>query len=167
MINAARGSVWDTEAILKARKEKLVSELIVDCWENEPAISGDLLMAASMATPHIAGFSADGKANATRMCLENIKKFFHLHQLETSHVTPPPLDNPVIDLNSFSNNRIENAILSTFNPQQIDKQLREHPGLFKKMRASYNYPREFEAYTIKNATPEEAALVNRLFFSML
>lgn len=57
-------------ALIEALKSGKISEAVIDCWENEPAIDHELLSLAAIATPHIAGFSADGKANGTRTCLE-------------------------------------------------------------------------------------------------
>ena len=72
IINAARGAIIDTSALLKASQSGRVGDLIIDCWEGEPHINRLLLQQAYIATPHIAGFSADGKANGTRTCLEQI-----------------------------------------------------------------------------------------------
>ena len=72
IINTSRGEVIDTKALLKAMDEGLVSDAIIDVWENEPNIDRELLKRAYIATPHIAGYSADGKANATRMALEGL-----------------------------------------------------------------------------------------------
>ena len=54
----------------------MVRAAVVDTWENEPNISRELLDRAFLATPHIAGYSADGKANGTRMSLEAVARFF-------------------------------------------------------------------------------------------
>ena len=69
IINAARGGVVDEDALLRAMDEGLVRQTIIDTWESEPDINLELLQRAFIATPHIAGYSADGKANATRMVL--------------------------------------------------------------------------------------------------
>lgn len=163
-INASRGAVHDTQALLQAWKEGKVGEGIIDCWENEPRIDRELLAAAAIATPHIAGFSADGKANGTRMCLENIEAFFGVKVEKISEVVPPAPANPVIDLDAFTGNRIEQAILATFNPLAVDKALREEPDKFEWFRANYRHPREYQAYTIAHATPDEAALLRNLGF---
>ena len=163
-INASRGAVHDTQALLQARKEGKVGELIIDCWENEPRIDRELLAAAAIATPHIAGFSADGKANGTRMCLENIEAFFGVKVEKIGEVVPPAPANPIIDLNAFTGNRIEQAILATFDPLAVDKALREEPDKFEWFRANYRHPREYRAYTIAHATPGEAALLRNLGF---
>ena len=69
IINAARGPIIDTEAILSASAAKKCSGSVVDCWEGEPAVSGDLLASALIATPHIAGYSVEGKRRATHTVL--------------------------------------------------------------------------------------------------
>ena len=165
-VNASRGAVHDTDALLHARKEGKISELILDCWENEPDINRELLELATIATPHIAGFSADGKANGTRMCLKNIEKFFQVKIEKISEVIPPAPETPVIDLNRFDRNRIEQAILTSFNPLAIDRALRENPDRFEWFRTNYHHPREYGAYTIVHATPEETRQLRRLGFGI-
>ena len=78
IINASRGEVVDTASLLAALAAGRVKAAVIDTWEYEPRISRELLEVAFLATPHIAGYSADGKANATRMSLEALCKFFHI-----------------------------------------------------------------------------------------
>lgn len=165
-INASRGAVHDTEALLEAKKEGRVAEMIIDCWENEPGIDRELLALSTLASPHIAGFSADGKANGTRMCLEAIGQFFNKEIEKIDLVTPPAPANPVIDLDLFPHNRIEEAILTSFNPLVVDKALRESPEKFEWFRNHYDHPREFSAYTLLHATPEEKRLAQALGFKV-
>lgn len=166
-INASRGAVHDTEALLNAHQSGKIGALVIDCWEKEPDIHKKLLEIAAIATPHIAGFSADGKANATRMCLEHISRFFQVEITSINKVVPLPPSQPIIDLNRFDTKRVENAILSTFNPLKINSSLRENPEKFEWFRAHYEYPREFNAYTILNATPEETIKLEKLGFNTL
>ena len=163
-VNASRGAVHETAALLKAKKEGKIGELIIDCWENEPHIDRDLLDMATIATPHIAGFSADGKANGTRACLRNIEDFFRVKIEKIKDVVPPAPANPVIDLDQFGHHRIEQAILNCFNPCRIDEILRKEPEKFEWFRANYNHPREFAAYTLRNANPEEAVSLEKTGF---
>lgn len=130
-INSCRGAVHDTQALLQAKRTGKVSELIIDCWENEPDIDRKLLSEATIATPHIAGFSADGKANGTRMCLEHIKRFFGIKIDKIKEVVPSAPFDPVIELGQFAMNRVEETILRSFNPQTIDRKLRESPERFE------------------------------------
>ena len=74
-INAARGGVVDETALLK-RIEKLPQmKTVIDCWENEPAVNHHLLSNVTLGTPHIAGYSYDGKVKATKMLYESLCDF--------------------------------------------------------------------------------------------
>ena len=75
IINASRGGVVDNEALLQALHDGRVADAVIDTWESEPTINRELLQQVAIATPHIAGYSADGKANATRMSLEAVAQF--------------------------------------------------------------------------------------------
>lgn len=167
-INTARGPVHNTDALLHAKRNGLIEEMIIDCWESEPAISTELLAEALIATPHLAGFSADGKANGTRMCLQAIAREFGIEIPGLDVLTQPaePLQ-AVIDLNTFPDDRIENAVLSTFSPMYEDKRLRDNPTDFEYLRTHYDNPREFSAYTIVNASPDEREMAKALGFRTL
>lgn len=91
IINAARGSVADTAALKSALAGGLISALAIDCWEGEPDIDSELLDMAVIATPHIAGYSLEGKIRATRMVLEALAR--HIASLPSgiNDVTPGSL----------------------------------------------------------------------------
>ncbi|WP_297904540.1 4-phosphoerythronate dehydrogenase PdxB [uncultured Parabacteroides sp.] len=165
-VNSCRGAVHDTHALLQARRDGKISELIIDCWENEPDIHPDVLALASVATPHIAGFSADGKANGTRACLENIERFFGIKIEKMKEVMPPAPANPEIDLDAFVERRVEKAILHSFHPEDIDSRLRATPDRFEWFRAHYDHPREYPAYRVVHATPQERSLLEKLGFNL-
>ena len=76
VINSSRGEVVDTASLLVALAAGKIKAAVIDTWEYEPRISKELMEVAFLATPHIAGYSADGKANATRMSLEALCRFF-------------------------------------------------------------------------------------------
>ena len=70
IIDAARGPIADNAALLGWH-----GDVALDCWENEPNISRDLLDKAIVATPHIAGYSREGKQRGTAMMLEALNAF--------------------------------------------------------------------------------------------
>ena len=76
VINSSRGEVVDTASLLVALAAGKIKAAVIDTWEYEPRIRKELMEVAFLATPHIAGYSADGKANATRMSLEALCRFF-------------------------------------------------------------------------------------------
>jgi erythronate-4-phosphate dehydrogenase len=81
IINAARGEVCQTQALLNYS-----GDVVLDCWENEPNISIPLLNKVKIGTPHIAGYSVDGKANGTRMAAEAVCQFFGIQKTITIEV---------------------------------------------------------------------------------
>lgn len=164
-INVARGAVHDTEALLQAKRKGLIEGMAIDCWENEPQISAALLSEALIATPHLAGFSADGKANGTRMCLEAIAREFDITIPDLEARTQPnPPEQAVIDLDTFTADRIESAILHTFSPLYEDKRLRQNPEAFEYLRTHYDNPREYHAYKVMHASEEESRILRDLGF---
>jgi erythronate-4-phosphate dehydrogenase len=78
LINSCRGEVVDTLSVKAALQNGQISGFVCDCWENEPDIDLELLAMTEIATPHIAGYSKDGKATGTQMSVQSIIQFFHL-----------------------------------------------------------------------------------------
>lgn len=72
LINTARGGVVDEQALVGFARENRASRLVLDVWDNEPDINIELLNMATLATPHVAGYSARAKLNATRMVYEQL-----------------------------------------------------------------------------------------------
>ena len=78
LINTSRGGVVETKALYEAIKKRNLLASVIDVWENEPGIDMELLREVSIATPHIAGYSFDGKVNGTRMIYNACAEFFKL-----------------------------------------------------------------------------------------
>lgn len=142
LINASRGPVVDNEALLNAYEKGEVCGMAIDVWENEPDISGKLLNAAFIATPHIAGYSAEGKLNATRIVLEKFALFAGFSG-ELPNVSLPVPDN----CNVKAKNESE-AFLEIYNPLTDTKELKSNPDLFEYMRNNYEFRRESGSYNI-------------------
>lgn len=142
IINTSRGEVIETNALLNALNSQTISDAIIDVWEHEPEINRELLEKVIIGTPHIAGYSADGKANATRMSLDAICNFF---QIDGDYeIKAPAPAFPIIQAKSH-----EDAILQIYNPVEDSKRLKAHPELFETLRGDYPLRREEKAYTIK------------------
>ena len=91
LLNAARGPVADNAALVEALDSGLLSAVGIDCWEGEPAISDALLDRALVATPHIAGYSREGKIRATQMVLDALARHFSLPPLAADAESPKPV----------------------------------------------------------------------------
>ena len=134
LINSSRGEVVDTASLLAALSAGKVKDAIIDTWENEPEINKDLLKVAYLATPHIAGYSADGKANASRMSLEALCKFFHIDA--SFEIVPPAL--PCMDIPDDE----DEAFLQRYNPTRDSEWLKNAPEKFEWFRGHYPLRRE-------------------------
>lgn len=134
LINSSRGEVVDTAALLAARACGKIREAIIDTWEYEPCISKELMEVAYLATPHIAGYSADGKANATRMSLEALCRFFQIDP--KFEIFPPSL--PEIEYSSDE----DTAFLQRYNPLGDSERLKQAPEKFEWFRGHYPLRRE-------------------------
>ena len=134
LINSSRGEVVDTASLLAALSAGKVKDAIIDTWENEPEINKDLLKATYLATPHIAGYSADGKANASRMSLEALCKFFHIDA--SFEIVPPAL--PCMDIPDDE----DEAFLQRYNPTRDSEWLKNAPEKFEWFRGHYPLRRE-------------------------
>ena len=145
-INTSRGETTDTAALLQALGQGQIAQCIIDVWEHEPHISLDLLRQCYIGTPHIAGYSADGKANATRMSLEALSRHFALGTVPDIQAPPPP--QPVINAHSR-----EEALLCIYNPHTDSHALKASPAAFEHLRGSYPLRREETAYDETNHQP--------------
>lgn len=161
LINSCRGEVIKTDAVKKALKTKQISAFVCDCWENEPDLDLELLGMTEIATPHIAGYSKDGKAKGTSMSVQAISDFFGLglNNWQPSGVELPT--NPIIEVDGEEMSEQEifsKAILHTYDIRHDDKLLRLSPEHFEQQRGDYPTRREFPAFTIRTQRVEEKTL---------
>lgn len=133
-INSGRGEVVDTAALLQALADGQVGEAVIDTWENEPRISLPLLERVAIGTPHIAGYSADGKANGTQMALNAVARFFGLPQ--TFQVSPPALTGLTPEHDPLRRK------LQLYDPRRDSQALKAHPEQFEYLRGHYPLRRE-------------------------
>ncbi len=161
LINSCRGEVVETNAVKLALKSGQISAFVCDCWENEPNIDLELLGMTEIATPHIAGYSKDGKATGTRMSVQSISKFFSLgiDDWQPSGVELP--EQPVLELDGSGINEqkiVAKAILHTYDIRTDDAAFRTNTGKFEQLRGDYPTRREFPAFTIVPENIEEKTL---------
>lgn len=133
LINASRGEVAQTEALLAARQT-----LCLDVWEREPNINRELLAKAFVATPHIAGYSAQGKANAAMAVVRAVARRFALPLVEWYPSVVEPVERKDItwedmcqSVERYCNLPSESAILKS------------RPAEFEALRNNYNYREEY------------------------
>ena len=162
----------ETTALLNALNSKKIQALVLDVWENEPAFCKELLPFCDIATPHIAGYSADGKINGTIMAVRAVSAFFRIdNQSWRPALLPQPINSNIkIDCKNSSNQQIIiEAISNTYNILDDDSALRKHSELFEEHRGNYPLRREFSAFNIqlKNANTEVINALSLLGFNVI
>lgn len=134
IINCARGPIMDTDATLHALDTQLIADVIIDCWENEPNINHELLNRAFITTPHIAGYSIEGKIRATIMVLKALCIHFNLPDVTISLFDPIPMGaTPQVSMQ---------AISASYNPMLDTSNLKKSPDLFEHLRNNYSLRHE-------------------------
>lgn len=127
VINAARGPIADTDALIRGIDSGKIHHLVIDCWENEPDISRELLRRATIATPHIAGYSLEGKIRAARMVLDEFSRTFSLPHIEMPQSAPAGAASKVSPA----------AIAHSYHPEDDTARLKDAPETFETLRNTY------------------------------
>lgn len=148
IINSSRGEVVDTLALKSALRQGKIRAAIIDTWEHEPGIDPELLQQAFIATPHIAGYSADGKANGTRMSLQAVAHHFGIDPSPFAAVSAPALPEGF----SYFSESLEQLptdvapaireALRLYDPLRDSLALKQHPDQFETLRGNYPLRRE-------------------------
>ena len=153
LINTSRGEVVDNAALKEVLKKKAICTAALDVWENEPLIDRDLMNLLFIGTPHIAGYSIDGKATGTTMCIQALGKFFDLpcRDWEVSEVPESirPSEFSIDATGKTPQEVLADAILYTYNVRDDDTALMSDISSFEKLRSDYPVRREFPAYSVK------------------
>lgn len=133
ILNASRGGVVDNRAVADSSHR-----YYFDVWESEPNIELDILSKSSMATPHVAGYSLQGKANATSMVVNAIARRFSLPLVGWYPIEVVPTNVQLISWKEMCSS-IENY----YPISEESLYLKSHPEEFEKMRNSYAYRAEY------------------------
>ena len=163
-INTSRGAVVDTQALLNIKQSTSPSfsilnfqfsiHVILDVWEGEPHIDLSLLADSFIGTPHIAGYSSDGKANGTATIVREFCAFFGLEALKDWYpesIPPPPMP-AVFAIDGYRKRHeqiIYEAVTHTYPIWNDSDLLKKSPETFEEQRGGYWIRREFKNFTIR------------------
>ena len=169
LLNASRGEVIDNLALLKLAQKNLIPSLVIDVWENEPNINLQLLPFVEIATPHIAGYSLDGKVRGTEMLYWAFCTLFNFkieHQAQDfvskSAVNEVAISQP-IDQTLF-----KSLLHLIFDVRRDDVLFREKVfqiNGFDNMRKNYKERRELSTLTV-HSTIKQTQLLQSLGFAI-
>ena len=141
-INAARGEVIDEKALIAAVPK--LGAVVIDTWAGEPNINLDLLEVADIATPHIAGYSYQGKQNATILAVRAVARYSGIRELtDFNAVDKDEAHVPVLlDLKGKNHGEIAAVFQYNYPIFTDDFRLRMEPEKFEKLRSGYHYRRD-------------------------
>ena len=125
LVNSSRGEVVEEGALIQALEEGRLLGAALDVWEHEPLVSRRLIELLDIATPHIAGYSTDGKAAGTQMAVRAVARELGIREREDWHIEKLP-----------------EAEETEYDVLRDDKALREKPEDFEKLRSDYPIRRE-------------------------
>jgi erythronate-4-phosphate dehydrogenase len=165
-INACRGAVIDTAAMIEHIKSGR-GRGVFDVWENEPDINRELLELATLATPHIAGYSREGKTNGTRQVYRAFCRQFEIE--------PQSLDDGKVkrflDRQDFDSLRA--MVMDCYNPETDDIALRgmhkacdDIGPAFDRLRKQYPARHEFSCYQVSNYPQQEKQVLQAMGFAV-
>jgi len=155
LINTSRGAVVDNTALLNSISNRKLS-VVLDVWEDEPFINPGLLQKVLLSTPHIAGYSLEGKINGTKIIYDALSKF----TANPNEWLPvfPPIEQYEIELpaTKYIEQKLHFVFKQIYNIANDDEFLRgilkmdekARAAIFDKLRKEYPVRREFKNYTI-------------------
>ena len=171
LINSSRGEVADNAALKRALQTGRLAGAVLDVWENEPEIDRELMTLLDFSTPHVAGYSTDGKANGTSMSVNALAEFFHwsdrLKQWRPDNVPLPDETVSVCPETGTTEENLLAAVRRSYDVAADSARLREAPENFEKQRGSYPLRREVPAFSVRGGKAAERAVLARLGFRLI
>jgi erythronate-4-phosphate dehydrogenase len=177
-VNAARGPIVDTDALLRAMECGIVAHAIIDTWEGEPDFRTDLMERAAIVSPHIAGYSYEGKYMGTVMVYQEACRFLGVESSWSPDALLPPPDVPELAANADlpAETALWELVRRVYDIEADDERMRAVPSgdeaerrtHFDTLRKSYPLRREFR-FTEVDSThtlPSLRGAISALGFSV-
>jgi erythronate-4-phosphate dehydrogenase len=138
--------------LLEGIRDRKLSDVVLDVFVNEPGINLELLNAITLGTPHIAGYSLDGKANGTTMSVRSISHYFNLGLDDWEPESIPKPVNHELHADASKGNVQEllwELLRQTYDVSSDHRRLMKAPGAFERLRGDYPFRREPQAYSVR------------------
>jgi erythronate-4-phosphate dehydrogenase len=163
LINVCRGEVVDGQALLAALERRADLTAVLDVWEGEPCLAPELLAATRLGTPHIAGYSQEGKWRGSEMVYRGFCEFFGQSPLpQTSHLWPTSPLPELVPTAATTGTRLAEVLEQACPLTRDDMALRaslaapDRAIAFDTLRRDYPPRREFTAHHVR--LPEDDPL---------
>lgn len=173
LINSSRGPVVDNMALKAALEERRLMGAVLDVWEGEPELDPALVGLLDISTPHIAGYSADGKANGTMMSVRAVAEALDLplKDWKPAEIPAPPQPRQfsIYAAPLVTQEVITEAVLHTYKVSSDSDALRTDLSAFERLRGDYAVRREFPAFTVNlmEGTQQQKKALQDLGFNVI
>lgn len=137
-INTSRGETVDDNALINAIENDKISSTVIDVWNHEPLINSVLLEKSTISTPHIAGYSIQGKANGSSITICALAKRFNINSLKEWY----PEGVPKREISSKNWDETKKLLLDSYDISKESAYLKQNRSDFEKMRDNYDYRNE-------------------------
>jgi erythronate-4-phosphate dehydrogenase len=169
LINACRGEVIDNQAALELYQQGKKLNLVLDVWENEPAINKELVPYVALGTAHIAGHTIEGKARGTEMLYQQLCKRLKISVSKRLSDYLPAPEQAFLELPSTETKTglVRDLILGIYDIKQDDLQFKASLGeaeQFRYIRKHYPIRREFAAHTVNAGNYHDSEAIYALGF---
>ncbi len=169
LINASRGEVVDNQALLSLLKQGKSLSVVLDVWEPEPDLDIELLQWVDIGTPHIAGYTLEGKARGTTQVYEAYCQFLGKpDNIALSSLLPTPEISALTFQGKLSQSQLKRLVHLVYDVRRDDAALREVaaiPGEFDKLRKHYQERREWSSLNIGCDDAQVASQLSALGFN--
>lgn len=169
LINACRGRVVDNAALLTRLEAGQDLSVVLDVWEPEPDLNVELLKRVDIGTPHIAGYTLEGKARGTTQVFEAFSAFIgHRQQVALDTLLPAPEFGRITLHGPLDQPTLKRVAHLVYDVRRDDAPLRKVagiPGEFDKLRKNYLERREWSSLYIQCDDAEAASLLHKLGFT--
>ena len=169
LINACRGRVVDNAALLTHLEAGQDLSVVLDVWEPEPDLNVELLKRVDIGTPHIAGYTLEGKARGTTQVFEAFSAFIgHRQQVALDTLLPAPEFGRITLHGPLDQPTLKRVAHLVYDVRRDDAPLRKVagiPGEFDKLRKNYLERREWSSLYIQCDDAEAASLLHKLGFT--
>lgn len=159
LINTGRGEVIDSTALLARLEQENAPTVALDVWEQEPGIDPELVDRAWLATPHIAGYSLEGKVQGTEMIYQALSQFLGLpvRKKAGQFLPEPALSKISFTSSADEEDAVRIALRASYDPRRDDARLRnamtgspeERGAVFDRLRRDYPVRRECSSLKIQ------------------
>jgi erythronate-4-phosphate dehydrogenase len=174
LINASRGPVVDNVALRELLLDREDVHAVLDVWEGEPQVDLQLADLCTLATPHIAGYSLDGRQRGTAQIYQALCRFLgEAEKVQLADLLPaPPLAQIEFDGTAEPAWALATLCRAVYDPRRDDAEFRrslsdnvaEQRAAFDQLRKQYPPRREIEglAVRVKGEAPQLAQMVSAL-----